>query len=162
MKVDSEIKMLGLEILNEHLGVVETERFIALIQRERFDYTKWRENLFSGLSGFLSGGGKNQEAGHCNAFIATGDATVEGSIVVAQATMFGPYIAERCNIILDVQPSEGYRFIMTCPPGSIWSQEDYYQNEKGIILIDGLHYLISKFSFDSVLSILFDINEQVY
>jgi hypothetical protein len=31
--------------------MVETERFIVLIQRERFDYTKWREDLFDGLSG---------------------------------------------------------------------------------------------------------------
>ena len=51
MKTDSEIKMLGLEILSHNLGMIETERFIALIQRERFDYTKWRENLFEGLSG---------------------------------------------------------------------------------------------------------------
>ena len=29
----------------------EAERFITLIQREKFDYTKWRENLFDGLSG---------------------------------------------------------------------------------------------------------------
>jgi len=51
MKVDTEIKLLGLEVLNEHLGLDKTERFIALIQREKFDYTKWRENLFAGLSG---------------------------------------------------------------------------------------------------------------
>ncbi|MFH0999033.1 MAG: hypothetical protein V1844_26605 [Pseudomonadota bacterium] len=51
MRTDSEIKMSGFEILNHNLGMVETERFIALIQRERFDYTKWRENLFNGLSG---------------------------------------------------------------------------------------------------------------
>ena len=51
MKTDSEIKMSGFEILNHNLGMVETERFIALIQRERFDYTKWREDLFNGLSG---------------------------------------------------------------------------------------------------------------
>ena len=51
MKVDSEIKMLGFEVLNKHLGIVDTERFIALIQREKFDYTKWRENLFEGLTG---------------------------------------------------------------------------------------------------------------
>jgi len=51
MRTDSEIKMSGFEILNHNLGMVETERFIALIQREKFDYTKWRENLFNGLSG---------------------------------------------------------------------------------------------------------------
>jgi hypothetical protein len=51
MRPDSEVKMLGLEKLNESLGIVDAERFVALIQRERFDYTKWRENLFEGLSG---------------------------------------------------------------------------------------------------------------
>jgi hypothetical protein len=50
MKADTEIKMLGIEILNQHLGVVETERFISLIQREKFDYTEWRKNLFAGMS----------------------------------------------------------------------------------------------------------------
>lgn len=51
MRTDSEIKMLAFEILNHNLGMIETERFVALIQREKFDYTKWRENLFNGLSG---------------------------------------------------------------------------------------------------------------
>ncbi|MCR4293315.1 MAG: hypothetical protein NUV76_10615 [Candidatus Kuenenia sp.] len=47
----SEIKMAGFELLRNNLGIVEAEKFIALIQREKFDYTKWRENLFNGLSG---------------------------------------------------------------------------------------------------------------
>jgi len=51
MRTDTEIKMAGFEVLSYNLGMVETERFIALIQREKFDYTKWRENLFKGLSG---------------------------------------------------------------------------------------------------------------
>jgi len=91
--------------------------------------------LFYGAKDILSGE-KNYEAGHCNAFIATGDATVNGGIVVAQETIFQKLMAERCNIILDVQPSDGYRFIMTCPPGSIWSQEDWYQNDQGIVLTE--------------------------
>ncbi|MBT3225249.1 MAG: hypothetical protein HN580_12190 [Deltaproteobacteria bacterium] len=51
MKADTEIKILGMEILSQHLGIVETERFIALIQREKFDYTKWRQDLFPEMSG---------------------------------------------------------------------------------------------------------------
>lgn len=51
MKVDAEIKILGFEVLARHLGLVEAERFIALVQREKFDYTQWRQNLFAGLSG---------------------------------------------------------------------------------------------------------------
>jgi hypothetical protein len=51
MKVDAEIKTLGFQVLSRHLGLVEAERFIALIQREKFDYTQWRQNLFAELSG---------------------------------------------------------------------------------------------------------------
>ena len=51
IKVDAEIKVLGFEILTQHLGLVEAERFITLIQREKFDYTQWRQNLFAELSG---------------------------------------------------------------------------------------------------------------
>ena len=45
MKTDTEIKIKGLQILSESLGDVEAERFIALILREPFDYTKWRQGL---------------------------------------------------------------------------------------------------------------------
>jgi len=35
----------GVKVLAEYLGDVEAERFIALIQREPFDYTKWRQDM---------------------------------------------------------------------------------------------------------------------
>ena len=50
MITDTEIKIKGLQILTELLGDVEAERFIALIQREPFDYTKWRQGLDEDLS----------------------------------------------------------------------------------------------------------------
>lgn len=41
----------GMVCLTEHLGLVDAERFISLINAERFDYTEWRrENLFSDLT----------------------------------------------------------------------------------------------------------------
>ncbi len=43
MLTDTEIKMKGYQILSKSLSELETERFIALIQREPFDYTKWRK-----------------------------------------------------------------------------------------------------------------------
>lgn len=50
MITDTEIKTRGLEILSQYLGNVEAERFIALIQREPFDYTEWRRQLDQDLS----------------------------------------------------------------------------------------------------------------
>lgn len=50
MITDTEIKIKGVQILAKYLGDVEAERFIALIQREPFDYTKWRQGLDEDLS----------------------------------------------------------------------------------------------------------------
>jgi len=50
MKTDTLIRNEGMELLTKHLGLVEAERFIMLIQKEPFDYTKWQENLFDNLT----------------------------------------------------------------------------------------------------------------
>jgi hypothetical protein len=50
MITDTEIKAKGLQLLAQYLGDVEAERFIALIQREPFDYTKWRQGMDEELS----------------------------------------------------------------------------------------------------------------
>jgi len=50
MITDTEIKVKGINLLAQHLGNVEAERFIALIQREPFDYTKWHQGLDDELS----------------------------------------------------------------------------------------------------------------
>ncbi|QEP44604.1 hypothetical protein D5085_16575 [Ectothiorhodospiraceae bacterium BW-2] len=41
---DTEIRLRGMELLANGLGEVEAERFIALMMREPFDYTQWRQN----------------------------------------------------------------------------------------------------------------------
>ena len=50
MRTDSVVKADGMNILLEHLGRVDAERFITLIMQEPFDYTKWQANLFEELS----------------------------------------------------------------------------------------------------------------
>jgi hypothetical protein len=46
MITDTEIKIKGVRVLMESLGEIEAERFISLIQREPFDYTKWQRSLW--------------------------------------------------------------------------------------------------------------------
>ena len=50
MRTDIMIKKEGFQALENKLGIVDFERFIVLINREKFDYTKWRKNLFEDLS----------------------------------------------------------------------------------------------------------------
>jgi len=46
MRSNTVLKDEGMRILAEQLGLVEAERFIALMRREPFDYTKWRQGLY--------------------------------------------------------------------------------------------------------------------
>ncbi len=48
MKTDTQIRNEGMTALVDRLGPAEATRFMTLIQREGFDYTKWRQNLFEG------------------------------------------------------------------------------------------------------------------
>jgi hypothetical protein len=41
MMTDTVLKNTGMEILIDKLGLYESERFITLMLREPFDYTKW-------------------------------------------------------------------------------------------------------------------------
>jgi hypothetical protein len=50
MQANTVIRNEGMKILNKYLGLVEAEAFVMLIQREPFDYTKWQEDLFEGMS----------------------------------------------------------------------------------------------------------------
>ena len=43
---DTLLKQQGMRILSERLGLVGAERFISLLIREPFDYTKWQQDLY--------------------------------------------------------------------------------------------------------------------
>lgn len=46
MITDTEIRTTGFRALVTALGDVQAEKFIALIQREPFDYTQWHRTLW--------------------------------------------------------------------------------------------------------------------
>ena len=46
MITDTEIRATGFRALVAALGDVQAEKFIALIQREPFDYTQWQRSLW--------------------------------------------------------------------------------------------------------------------
>jgi hypothetical protein len=46
MFTDTEIKATGFRALVAALGDVQAEKFIALVQREPFDYTRWHRTLW--------------------------------------------------------------------------------------------------------------------
>lgn len=44
MKTENEIRVAGMYALIGALGLVEAERFMMSMSRERFDYTEWRRH----------------------------------------------------------------------------------------------------------------------
>lgn len=72
----------------------------------------------------------------CSAFIATGSATADGRIVAAHNTWTSYRDGMRTNIILDITPDHGHRFVMDALPGFIHSSTDWYINDAGIILTE--------------------------
>ncbi len=44
-----ELLSRGMECLIRNMGVIEAEYFIAAVQREHFDYTKWQREHFDNM-----------------------------------------------------------------------------------------------------------------
>jgi len=135
---DRNAKIFGKEFTYEDIVASQFIQDVEYAFYSTFSLRKIHpiRNILHTMRDVLAGRTKFEDIGHCNAFIATGDSTENGDIIVAHATVFPKVIAERCNFIVDIKPSNGYRFMMTGPPGSLWSQEDYYQNEQGIVLTE--------------------------
>jgi len=90
-----------------------------------------RSDVSVGKEGGSRGGGSKDR---CSAFMAVGeDWTADGKIVVAHNS-FTDYIdGQWCNVILDINPTDGYRIIMQSSPCMIWSGSDFFVTSKGII-----------------------------
>jgi hypothetical protein len=73
---------------------------------------------------------------HCSAFVANGAATSDGKIVFGHITMFGLHFGPYVNVWIDCKPTKGRRFAMQAFPGAVWSSQDYYQNDAGILLCE--------------------------
>jgi len=50
MRTDTLIRTEGMDTLIKNLGLIEAERFVMLIQKDPFDYTKWQESLFKDMT----------------------------------------------------------------------------------------------------------------
>ena len=100
----------------------------------------------NGLEGVKFTAPVHEKGEHCSAFAATGPATADGKIVFGHITMFslsfGPYV----NVWLDCKPTKGRRFALQGFPGAVWSSQDYYQNDAGILLCETT---IAQTPFDS-------------
>lgn len=47
---DNSLYTRGLAVLEDHLGPVQALHFLALVSRQPFDYQRWRQQHFGGMS----------------------------------------------------------------------------------------------------------------
>jgi hypothetical protein len=80
---------------------------------------------------------------HCSAFVATGSYTQDGKPVIGHNNWTDYVTGSRWNIIFDIAPEHGNRFIMDGMPGLIHSGDDFGINSAGIMItettITGFH-----------------------
>jgi hypothetical protein len=91
------------------------------------------------LSGriFLKAEEEAEQAGkgdHCSSFVATKSATQDGRVIMGQIFMWNGYTGVHWDVVLDVQPSRGHRFVMQTFPGGIHSGADWFINDAGIVI----------------------------
>lgn len=74
------------------------------------------------------------EGDHCSSFVATKSATKDGQFIMGQIFMWNGYTGVHWDVIADVQPTKGHRFVMQTFPGGIHSGSDWYINDAGVVI----------------------------
>ncbi len=73
---------------------------------------------------------------HCSAFVATGSFTHDGKPVIAHNNWTDYMTGSRWDVMFDIEPERGYRFIMDGMPGLIHSGDDFGINSAGIMITE--------------------------
>jgi hypothetical protein len=50
MTDEALIRVRGMRVLIDSLGLLDAQRFIMLTKSDKIDYTEWRQNLFEDMS----------------------------------------------------------------------------------------------------------------
>ena len=87
-------------------------------------------NSFLSMASFYN---KRSAVDHCSAFIAIGDATEKGDIIMAHTTHSDFVSAKTLNIVLEIYPEKGNKIKMQTSPGLICSSADWFICDNGII-----------------------------
>ena len=73
---------------------------------------------------------------HCSAFVATGSYTKDGKVVIAHNNWTEYKEGSHWNVIFDVVPQQGHKFLMDGMPGLIHSGDDFGINDAGIAITE--------------------------
>jgi hypothetical protein len=74
--------------------------------------------------------------GNCSAFIATGSYTKGGKIVIAHNNWSSYADGSRWTVMFDIAPAKGHHILMDGLPGVITSNDDFGENDAGIMIAE--------------------------
>jgi hypothetical protein len=132
--VDTAAKLFKNKISKEYIE--EMKGMVAGMERAGKKVT-FEEMLF--MNGFIDiwwywwPKEKHSMEGGCSAFIATGEATADGKIVMAHNSWAGYALLRFCNIIIDIAPDKGNRILMQSWGPCIYSATDFFITGAGLI-----------------------------
>jgi hypothetical protein len=69
----------------------------------------------------------------CSAFIATGDATAGGKVVMAHNSWVGYVLGKSANLIVDLVPEHGHRILMQSWGPCLYSGTDFFLTSAGLV-----------------------------
>lgn len=92
-------------------------------------YSKFQSSSHKNSSSKEGGGATDK----CSAFIACGDYTEDGKIVVAHNSFENYINGQYYKVILCIQPTNGYNILMQTCPCWIYSGSDFFITSKGIV-----------------------------
>ena len=157
------LEVFPFELRKQNIDMDEYTNLCNRVAKSAFDKkcSEWREELEGMVEGAISKGvvvsvdflfgwnmylsigehlkkykrTRNSSADRCCAFIATGDATKDGRLVMAHNTHCEFTFAQFYNVIQYTKPSRGsgHGFIMQTCPGLLCSSADWFLCESGII-----------------------------
>ena len=76
---------------------------------------------------------KEKDRPGCSAFVAAGDATADGKIVMAHNSWIGYPAGRFCNIIVDIVPESGHRILMQSWGPCLYSATDFFITGAGLV-----------------------------
>jgi hypothetical protein len=85
------------------------------------------------IKGSKEGGQGAGQQERCSAFIAVGDWTTDGKIVMAHNNFSNFIDGQLAKVVLDLNPTKGCRMLIQGFPGWIWSGTDFFVTSAGIM-----------------------------
>ncbi|MET0402633.1 MAG: C45 family autoproteolytic acyltransferase/hydrolase [Cystobacter sp.] len=122
---DRRLELLDIAALNSAVDLSQLE------SANEVSATALSGRTFLNAEDELARAGKGD---HCSSFVATKSATRGGDVIMGQLFMWSGYTGVHWDVMLDVQPTRGHRFIMQTFPGGIHSGSDWYINDAGIVI----------------------------